>query len=64
MGHAQFVLATRPYFMNMHGTMHLLCCITAAARKSVMAFTKKLTDIKTNNDKLIYVLGQKHTNTM
>ncbi len=37
--HAQFVLETRPYFMNMHGTMSVSCCITAAECKSVPAST-------------------------
>ncbi len=35
---AQFVLATRPYFLNMHGNTRVSCCITAAGRKSVPAF--------------------------
>ncbi len=32
-GHAQFVLATCPYFMNMHRTMRVSCCISAMVRK-------------------------------
>ncbi len=33
----QFVLASHPYFMKIHGTMRVSCCITAVARKSVPA---------------------------